>query len=161
MNNDEFLNKIVTLMQNDTSADAPESAVKWAKNLFRTRAAQPKESFVSKIVAVLQRELSPGTAAFGERSGGATTERQLLFSAGDAAVDLRIVSEGRAFRVNGQILGEGFNGASVTLKGEAFEMTAELGELGEFSFTGVKSGNFSVVVKNLGKEIEIESIKIG
>src|SRR5688572_15253748 len=69
MNNEDLLNKIVTLMQTDDSADAPADALLWSKNLFRSRrAAEPQRSVVRRVLAVLQMDLSPGKTVFGERS---------------------------------------------------------------------------------------------
>ena len=94
INNSEkqILEEIINLMMKDDSADAPEDAVKWSKNLFRTRAAaEPKKSLVQKVLAILQMDLAPNKAAFGERSAGTAQERQMLFQAGESnAVDLRI-----------------------------------------------------------------------
>jgi len=84
------IEKIINLMQTDDSADAPTDSVRWAKNLFAARAVMPKKSIVQKVLAVLQINLSPNKAAFGERSASATQARQMLFQAGENALDLRI-----------------------------------------------------------------------
>ena len=110
--NDELINKIIHLMQTDDSADAPADSVKWAKNIFRTRAAEPKKSLVQKVLAVLQMDLSGAQPAFGERSASASQTRQMLFQAGDNSIDLRISKSEKGLLVQGQILGEGFAGAS-------------------------------------------------
>src|ERR1044072_2344307 len=95
----QFLEEIVSLMQRDESVDAPQDAIKWSKNLFRTRAAEPKKSFVQKILAVLQVDLAPNKAACGERSAAAAQERQMLFEAGDNGIDLRIKETEKGFVV--------------------------------------------------------------
>ena len=59
INNSEkqLISEIIYLMQTDKSIDAPQDAIKWSKNIFRARAAEPKKSFVQKILAVLQMDL--------------------------------------------------------------------------------------------------------
>src|SRR5829696_5998646 len=97
--NDELINKIIHLMQRDESADAPADSIKWAKNIFRTRQAEPKKSLVQKIIAVLQMDLSGAQAAFGERSATLSQTRQMLFQGGDNAIDLRISEDENGFEV--------------------------------------------------------------
>ncbi len=43
--NDHELNRIIYLMETDKSDDAPQDAIRWSKNIFRTRA----DSRVEKI----------------------------------------------------------------------------------------------------------------
>jgi hypothetical protein len=158
INNSEkqIINEIINLMQHDDSVDAPQDAIKWSKNIFRTRAVEPKQSLVQKILAVLQMDLSPNKAAFGERSAGAAQERQMLFEAGENGIDLRIKEGEKGFNVRGQILGEGFAGGTIKL-GD-FETSAN--ELSEFSFTDIPGGEYSLTLKTAETEITIENLEI-
>src|SRR5436190_23459196 len=113
--NEDLLNKIVHLMQTDQSADAPADSIKWTKNLFRTRAAAPKRFLGQKVLAVLQMDLAPHKAAFGERSATSSETRQMLFSAGEHRIDLRIAKVKRGLTISGQILGEGADRAEIRL----------------------------------------------
>jgi hypothetical protein len=158
--NEDLLNQIVSLMQRDDSADAPADAVRWAKNLFRARAAEPKKSVVERVMAVLQLDLSPGSAAFGERSGAAGAARQLLFEAGGNAIDLRIAPVKKGFSLSGQLLGEDFAGAEVALDGAAASLTTAAGEMSEFAFASVPAGVYRLIVRSAEKEIVIENIEI-
>ena len=97
--NENLINKIVSLMETDSSVDAPTDAIKWAKNIFRTRAVEPKKSLVQKVLAVLQIDLSPNKAAFGERSASGAQARQMLFQAGDNSIDLRIAETEKGFNL--------------------------------------------------------------
>ena len=58
MNSEKKIEEIVRLMQRDDSMDAPQESVKWAKNLFRGRIAESGTSFVRRVIAVLQMDLS-------------------------------------------------------------------------------------------------------
>lgn len=159
MNNDKMIEKIVFLMETDKSADAPADAVKWAKNIFRTRAVEPKRSLIERIVGVLQLDLAPNKAVFGERSATSAT-RQMLFGAGDNSVDIRIGGDAKNLKIAGQILGEGFGGATVRLEGERiFESVA--GELSEFRFERVTAGTYRLVATSATKEIVIDGIEVG
>src|SRR5262245_53891662 len=105
MDNEDLINKIARLMQTDDSSDAPAEAVLWSKNLFRTRFAEPKTSVVERILAVLQFDLTPDKAIFGERSTGASDVRQMLFDAGAQKIDLRISKVNKGFKIKGQVIG--------------------------------------------------------
>src|SRR5689334_9706084 len=106
MSTEKNLQNIINLMERDDSIDAPADSIRWASNLFRTRAAEPKASLIQKLVAVFQMEIAPNRPAFGERSASASTARQVLYRAGDNAIDLRIEAAKTGFTVRGQILGE-------------------------------------------------------
>lgn len=153
---DQKINRIINLMQRDESVDAPADAIQWSKNIFRARAVEPKTSIVQKVLAVLQMDLSPNRAAFGERSASSSQARQMLFQAGENALDIRLTQTGKNFDLHGQILGEGF--ANCVVKFGEFETTAN--ELGEFKLNAIPTGiyNLSVLIK--GKEIVVENLEL-
>ncbi len=155
-NSDKTVEKIIYLMQTDKSVDAPQDAVKWSKNIFRSRAVEPKKSFARKVLASLQLDLSPNRAAFGERSASASNARQMLFEAGENSIDLRIKRAKKGLEIHGQILGEAFEGAIIKL-GE-FETTAN--DLSEFKFTGIPSGKYNLSLQTGEKEIVIEDLDL-
>ena len=159
MNNEDLLDKIVKLMQADDSADAPADAVRWSKNIFRARAVEPKRSLAKRVLAVLQMDLTPDRAVFGERSASASEVRQMLFAAGDNQIDLRIAKAGRGLKVTGQILGEGFAGAEIRLFNENKNFTTESTDLGEFSFEKISKEKYTLSLTLKDKEIVIENIK--
>jgi hypothetical protein len=161
MNNEDLLNQIVRLMQTDDSADAPAEAVKWTKNIFRTRVVEQPKSLVKKVLAVLQIDLAPNKAAFGERSASAGSARQLLFDAGEHQIDLRITGVNKGFRLNGQVLGAGFAGAEVKLFNAEKSLTVNSNDLSEFSFEKISKGTYTLSLTFVDKEIIIENIIIG
>jgi hypothetical protein len=154
--NDELINKIIHLMQTDESLDAPADSVKWAKNIFRTRAAEPKKSLVQKIIAVLQMDLSGAQPAFGERSATLSQTRQMLFQAGDNAIDLRISEDENGFQVQGQILGEGFSNCVAMLG----DFQAKTSELSEFKFNAIPGGKYDLNLLAADREIEIAGLEL-
>jgi len=155
-NNEQQLNRITYLMQTDESFDAPQDAIRWSKNIFRSRIAEPKKSVVERVLAILQTDLSPNRAAFGERSASTSQARQMLFQAGDISIDLRIKQTQNGFDLRGQILGEGF--ANYTIKLGEFETTAN--ELSEFKLTNVSSGTYDLIVQSGEKEIVVENLEL-
>jgi hypothetical protein len=154
--NDELINKIIHLMQTDDSVDAPADSVKWAKNIFRTRAIEPKKSLVQKILGVLQMDLSGAQPAFGERSASVSPTRQMLFQAGDHSVDLRISKGENGLLVQGQILGEGFADAVAKLGG----FQAATNELSEFKFTEIPGGKYDLILQTADREIVIAGLEL-
>ena len=155
-NSDENVKKIIRLMQMDDSVDAPEDAVEWSKKLFRTRVFEPKKSVVERIRAVLKLDLAPNRPVFGERSAAAGQSRQMLFEAGENAVDLRISEGAKGFTVKGQILGEGLAGVSVKLG----DLNAETNEPGEFRLENVPAGTYDLTIRTAEKEIVLEEIEL-
>lgn len=153
---EQQIEKIINLMQTDDSTDAPQSAVRWAKNLFAARAVASRKSFAQKIFAVLQMDLSPNKAVFGERSASVSKARQMLFQAGENALDIRIGETTDGFDLHGQILGENF--ANAVIKIGEFETTAN--ETSEFKLTNVPKGKYDVHLRSGEKEIVIENLEI-
>ena len=160
MSNEDLIEKIVRLMQSDESSDAPTDSVRWSKNLFRIRAVEPKRSVVERVLAVLQIDLAPNKAVFGERSASVSGVRQMLFGAGESHVDLRIAHIGKGFKVSGQILGEDFAGAEARLSSAEKIFTTKSNELSEFVFEKIKKGQYTLSLQIRDKEIIIENIKI-
>lgn len=153
---DQQINRIIYLMQADKSFDAPTDAIQWSKNLFRARAVEPKKSIIQTVLAVLQLDLSPNLAAFGERSASASKARQMLFRAGENALDIRIAQTEKGFDLRGQILGEGFGNCRVKLG----EFDAAANELGEFTLTKIPGGIYDLSARINEKEIVVENLEL-
>ncbi len=151
------IEKIINLMRTDDAADAPPDARRWAKNLFTSRVAAPQKSIVRRILAVLQMDLSPNKAAFGERSASASKARQMFFRAGENALDIRLSPAKKGFlKLHGQILGEGF--ANAVIKIGEFETNAD--EMSKFKFENVPSGKYTLSFQSGEKAIVVEDIVI-
>jgi len=159
-NDERTIEKIISLMQTDKSVDAPEDAVRWTKNLFRARRAvvEPRKSIVKKVLAVLQMDLSGGVRpALGERSASVSTARQMLFQAGEIAIDLRIKrDENDIFSLRGQILGKDFAGGFINL-GD-FETSVD--EVGEFELAGIAGGKYDLILQSGDSEIVVENLEL-
>ena len=147
-------------MERDDSVDAPDDSIRWASNLFRTRATAPKQSLVKKIVAILQMEIAPDKPAFGERSASVTNVRQMLFQADDNAIDLRFEPSKKGFELRGQILGAGFEGATVSLSDDVRTLDARATGTSEFQFDNVRPGRYELIIRGTEVEITLKTIDI-
>jgi hypothetical protein len=152
--------QILDLMGRDDSVDAPRDSIKWARNLFRSRVAEPKASIVQRVLAVLTADLAPNRAAFGERSGTAGQARQMLFAAGDNSIDLRIMETDGLFQIRGQILGKGFEGGNIELASHESRYSASLNDLSEFGLDGVEKGAYTLTLTGGETEIAIEGLEL-
>ena len=160
MSTEKNLQNILDLMRRDDSADAPADSIRWASNLFRTRASEPKESLVKKIAAILQMEISPGKPAFGERSTSASKVRQMLFRADDNAIDLRIEPGKKGFTLRGQVLGVGFTDATVKLSDDTKAQETRTSETSEFQFNNVAGGRYELIIHGENLEVSLKAIDI-
>lgn len=157
-NDDPTIEKITRLMQQDDSVDAPLDSIQWVKNIFRARAVEPKKSLSQKVMAVLQMDLSPNRAVFGERSAGSAA-RQMLFAAGANSVDLRVSKIGKGLTLQGQILGEGFANCTVRVSGENASFEVRANELSEFSLTEIPNERYDLILRTDEQEIVIEKLQ--
>jgi hypothetical protein len=157
---DKIIEKIVQLMAADDSADAPAESVKWVKDLFKTRHIARQPSLISRVVAILTADLSLSRGVAGERSKGTALERQMLFTAGDAAVDLRVGARSDGSSIRGQILGDGYENAKLKLSSSSAAYETQTNELAEFSIEKVKPGIFSLSILGAEKEIVIEELDL-
>jgi hypothetical protein len=160
MNSADKTNKILSLMEKDDSVDAPADTLRWVKNLYLSRSDASQPSLIRRIVAVLIDEIQPGKAAFGERSASASHARQMLFSAEDAVIDLRIKEKGKKLSITGQIIGEGFESAEVRVYNDAQRYTVSATGLAEFELYNILKGVYSVSITTPENEIAIERIDL-
>jgi hypothetical protein len=148
------------LIRRDDSVDAPADSIRWAGNLFRTRAAETKPSLIKKLVAVLQMEIAPNKPAFGERSATTSSvDRSCI-----AQTRTRSISGSKrrrkGFTIRGQVLGDGFAGAKAILSDDAKTFEATANESSEFRFENVPAGNYQLTIRGSAVEIELKGVDI-
>jgi hypothetical protein len=154
------LEHIIRRMAADRSEDAPADAIRYASNLFRSRATQARPSVLRKVLAALHVDLAPNKAAFGERSASGVQARQMLFDAGDNAIDLRVNVEGQKFHIRGQVLGSGIDGGEVELSHDGINVRAKIDENGGFTFAGLTAGEYSLTIQSSETELVIEKFTL-
>ncbi len=105
-------------------------------------------------------EIAPNKPAYGERSASTSTVRQILYSAGDNAIDIRIEKDKKGFTVRGQILGGGFAEATVRIAADnnTFEITVD--EAGEFRLDNIPAGSYEITIHNAEVEITLKAFDI-
>ncbi len=155
---EQRLEHIIRRMQTDTAVDAPADAVRYVRNLYRTRMTEPSRSVFQRVLAVMRVDLAPNRAAFGERSGAAGQARQILFETGNNAVDLRVKASGTSSEIRGQILGEDFENGEIEITNDSLSLTAHISETSDFTFSKVPNGKYSVTIRARDKEIYIEEL---
>jgi hypothetical protein len=159
----EQLGRLTALMRADSSADAPPEVLSGVVRMFRARRAgvAPEPGRLRRIVAALTFDSSSLRPAFGVRSGQAAPARQLLFSAGDLDVDLRLAPGGDGWTVSGQVLGPCGGGGEVELLagGEAAARAA-LNELCEFTLPPQPEGAYALRLRLGGAEVEIPELSL-
>jgi hypothetical protein len=155
----QTIEHIIRRMLSDRSTDAPADATKYAKDLFRLRASKSKESVIDRVMAVMRVDLAPNRAAFGERSAsGGGQARQLFFDSGANAVDLRVSAVEGVFDIHGQLLGGGFENATVTIKNEQCSFIATLDVRAQFKMAQVPAGTYSFSIRSGSAEIFVEQL---
>ena len=157
------LGHLAALMRADTSEDAPAALVADVVRMFRAR--RPAEAsapgLLRRLVAALTFDSSSLTPAFGVRSGQAAPARQLLFSAGDLDVDLRLAQGPEGWTVSGQVLGPCRGGEVELLGAEGSKAaSAALNELCEFALAPRPEGSYTLRLRFDGTEVEIPELSL-
>ncbi|MBC7930456.1 MAG: hypothetical protein H7Z38_07780 [Rubrivivax sp.] len=156
------LGRVTQLMRADTSEDAPRGAIFNAVRMFPARpAAEAAPGILRRIVAALTFDSNALAPAFGVRSGQSAPARQLLFSAGDFDVDLRLAPGGEGWTVSGQVLGR-CAGGEVELgeAGRAALSSVALNDLCEFTLPPVPEGSYALRLRLNELEIEIPDLSL-
>ncbi len=153
--------KIIELIRSDRSTDAPEEAIKWVKNLYRTdfaHAVEPRP-LLKRILAALQMDVSLGTALQGERATQGTAVRTLVFTVDELVIQIEVSGHSKRFELIGQILGSSEPNLTVQLKG-AGVVKEILTDDGQFQFSITKKGDYSVSVLTDASIIETGTFSI-
>lgn len=152
--------RLTQMMRADDSVDAPRDLLAGALNLFRARPT--REGFLRRVVGALSFDSGALRPAFGVRSGQATSSRQLLFSAGDVDVDLRLAPGEEGWAVSGQVLGECAGGWAELggAEDEGRAARAELNELCEFALPAVPAGSYTLRLRLDDLLVEIPDLNL-
>jgi len=149
------LRQLVIMMRTDTAADAPRDVLMSAISLFSPQRKRP----LPRIIATLIFDSRQAGPAFGMRSLRMTS-RQLLYSAHQADLDLRIAIQNEECVVAGQVIRDGCAGGLVEISGATGTAEASLNELCEFRLPAIPVGNYSLRVRMSDVEIEIPELEL-
>ena len=154
------LAQVFELMKTDAAIDAPRDLLAQALTIFHGREDSHESSLLRRIIATLsfdsQSNLAP---AFGVRSGQAAS-RQLLYSAEENDIDLRITPEKDTWIVAGQVLGEDCVGGHIEIEGEGEFVAADFNELCEFRLRPIPAGRYRVRLRLGNAEVEIPQLEL-
>lgn len=148
------LQRVISMMKNDTAEDAPRDVLASAINIFSPKAQPP----VRHVIATLIFDSRSTTRAFGLRSLHSSA-RQLLYSADDADVDLRIMIQDEECIVIGQVIRDPCTGGIVEIVGPTRSAQAPLNELCEFVLPPVPIGTYSLKLTMADVKIEIPELE--
>lgn len=143
--------------------DAPEHLIQRAIDLWQPRAAAATESgALRRWIATLRFDSAASDhLALGLRTGGASTTRQMLFSAEGRDIDLRLEPlADRRWRISGQVLGPDAAGIAELRCGDAAPQQVAWNELCEFEFEPVATGICALTLRADGWEIGFPSFDL-
>jgi hypothetical protein len=150
------LQHVILMMQSDTATDAPRDLLQSAIDIFSLERQSPP---LRHIIATLTFDSRQAGPAFGIRSLRSTS-RQLLYSAQETDLDLRITVQNDECIVAGQVIRDGCVSGSVEISGDAGSAAANLNEVCEFTLPAIPLGNYSLRVKLPDVQIEIPELEL-
>ncbi|HEY0079434.1 MAG TPA: hypothetical protein VGB73_12545 [Pyrinomonadaceae bacterium] len=153
------LEQTIALMRGDASEAAPRDALAQVVGLFRERADARRPSALRRLLAVLSFDSAQLAPAYGVRSAQAGAARQMLYSAGEDDLDLRVSHEDDGWVVSGQWLGENVEGR-VELSGAERTESAALDEQSEFTLPPVPEGTYTLRLRLKDAEVEVEGLEL-
>ena len=149
------LQQLILMMRTDSTNGVPRDVLSSAINIF----SQKKPSPLRRIVALLTFDSRNTGPAFGVRSLHEAS-RQILYSAEETDLELRITVQNDECILAGQVIGEGCAGGHVEISGEAGRSEATLNEECEFKLPPIPIGNYSLTVRMLDRQIEIPELEL-
>jgi hypothetical protein len=102
-----------------------------------------RQSFLQKITAALTFDSLTIAPAYGVRSG-MSEWRQLLYSAENKDLDLRIRREEDKWVVMGQVLGKDITEGTIEIIGNGRSSSSELNDQCQFVLLGMPAGHYSL-----------------
>ncbi|HHY54361.1 MAG TPA: hypothetical protein GYA08_02885 [Chloroflexi bacterium] len=154
------ISRMITVMREDASVDAPPALIARAVKLFRSRTAEPAPSLLQRLVAVLTFESTPLTPAFGLRSAESSA-RQMIFAAGDYDIDLRMTLAAGGWRVAGQVFGPNLGSGAATFLIDSDTITVPLHDDATFTFPPLPPGQGALTLRSGNLELVVEELSIG
>jgi hypothetical protein len=151
----QALQQLILMMRSDSMADAPRDVLTSAINIF----SQEKRSPLRRIVALLTFDSRSAGPAFGMRSLPGKS-RQMLYSAEETDLDLRITMLNDECILAGQVIGATCAEGRVEISGVAGRSEATLNEVCEFTLPPVPAGNYCLTVTMHDLQIEIPELEL-
>lgn len=155
-----WLQNTLGLMRTDQSIDPPAHLVTRAVHAFYARFPRGAPSSpLRRVMAALRFDSAQSPMAVGVRAGQAAP-RQLLYSAEEHDLDLRITPNDARWTVSGQVFGP-VSGGSVELVGPSSTVRTGIDELHEFALPPVPAGSYTLRVRFQDVEAEVPQLDLG
>jgi hypothetical protein len=148
------LRHVIGMMRDDTAQDAPRDVLVSVINIFPPGTQSP----LRRIVATLVFDSRTAEPAFGMRSLHSVS-RQLLYSAQETDVELRITIRNEECMIAGQVIRDSCAGGLIEISGATGTAQASLNELCEFALPPIPTGNYSLRLRMPDVEIEIPELE--
>lgn len=152
--------RLLGLMRADQAFAPPPALIRRAVAIFQPRTDSAAPSLLQRLVAALQFDSAQHLPALGLRAAS-PTPRQLLYSAGDYDLDLRLTPHDDGWTLSGQVLGHRVPVGHVVVQGELAQVQAPLAAPGEFVLPPIPAGAYTLIVSLRNDEITVESLKVG
>ena len=156
-----LLRRVLESVAGDRTVAPPTAVLKQAVEVGQGSHPQPK--FWSRVVAVLSFDSYLQLSSAATR-GGTSRARQMLFTAEQVDIDLKIKPGREDHELFGQVLdarqSTGFLPAFVSLQNtEGQQRATETDSLGQFAFHGVSSGTYDLVFDLDDQEIAVMGLE--
>jgi hypothetical protein len=157
-----WLKRVVAAMRRSAvwEEEPPKEVVARAVSLFRPQSSSRALNPLQRLQAILNFDSLHMPQPVGLRSGQ-PRERQLLFTAEQLSIDLRITPSGTLWSLAGQLLGPSVGGGQVALVNSATNVEVALNELSEFTLPPVPAGDYTLTLHLDHFEIEIDRLQVG
>lgn len=149
------LQQLIFMMKSDKAKDAPRDVLMSALKIFLPE----KQAGLRRIIAILTFDSRNAGHAFGIRSLH-TPSRQMIYSAEETDLDLRITVQNEECFLAGQVIQEGCAGGVVEITGTTGSAQASLNDLCEFTLPAIPLGNYLLRIRIEGLEIEIPELEL-
>jgi len=149
------LQQVILTMKTDTAPDAPRDLLQSAINIF----SPEKRSPLRHIIAILTFDSRVAGPAYGIRSLRSSS-RQLLYSAQETDLDLRVTVQNDECIVAGQVIRADCVNGQVEISGDAGTATASLNEVCEFTLPAIPVGNYALRINMPDVQIEIPELEL-
>lgn len=149
------LRRVIYMMRSDTAEQVSPQVLSAAINAF-----QPKTPpALRRVVAVLTFDSRNSSPAFGIRAVRVASH-QLLYSAQESDLELRITVQNEKYVVAGQVFRESCSGGMVEISGPNGSGETSLNELCEFTLPAVPPGLYTIRVKMVDVEIDVSELEL-
>jgi hypothetical protein len=159
-----LMRKVFETVNHDHTTPPPAAVLKRAVDIPLTHPRAPQPGTWQRLVATLSFDSHLQLSSALTR--GSSRERQMLFSAEQVEIDVKISPAGGSHDLLGQIMGEqseNITSAFVSLQSSTgqFWKATETDSLGQFAFHEISSGVYDLIFDLETQEIAVHGLEVG